>query len=64
MIILASVAQSRKAESGALRRTRFSCDPLSVVILGRFNNANLENLNLFVELLKVKAKSSAEELKV
>jgi hypothetical protein len=29
-----------------------------------FNRANLENVNLFVELLNVKAKSSAEEEKV
>jgi hypothetical protein len=31
---------------------------------GIFKRANIENLNLFVVLLKVKARSSAEEEKV
>jgi hypothetical protein len=34
-----------------------------LLIEGIFNRANLENLNLLIELLKVKDKSSAEEEK-
>jgi hypothetical protein len=56
------LAKSRKAPSGAFNLRVFpSGSPL--LIDGIFRRANLENLNLLIELLNVKDKSSAEDEK-
>jgi hypothetical protein len=57
------VLQSIKELSGAFSFTVFSCEAV-VSILGILRRANLENLNLLTELLKVNARSSAADVNV